>query len=109
EAEVVDAGIVRDAGEILDAGIAQGGDQGFGDAAKAESADGDHLAVGDDVGQCAGGVREDLAHGKPRWQGRVAMKDYKHRPDKHRPGGDGPAGPRLAPFPQGPKSPLYTI
>jgi hypothetical protein len=45
EAEAVDAGIVRDRGQALDAGIAQGSDQRFGNAAQAEAADRERLPI----------------------------------------------------------------
>ena len=45
EALAVDAAIVRHHGEVLDAGIADGEDQGLGDAAQAEPAGHDQHAV----------------------------------------------------------------
>ncbi len=46
-AEAGDAPVVGDSGEILRTGVAQGLDQGFGDAAEAETADREGLAIGD--------------------------------------------------------------
>ena len=51
QAEAVDAGVVGNGGQAGDAGIAQGADQRFGNAAQAEAADGDGLAILDDAGQ----------------------------------------------------------
>jgi hypothetical protein len=47
QAEAVDARVVRRDGQVLDAAVAQRLDQGLGDAAQAEAADGHELAVGD--------------------------------------------------------------
>ena len=47
EAEAIDAGVVGDRGQALDAAVAQRGDQRLGDAAQAEAADGERLAIGD--------------------------------------------------------------
>ena len=58
EAEAVDAGVVGDHGQALDAAVAQRGDQRLGDAAQAEAADREGLAVVDEVGQGRGRVRE---------------------------------------------------
>src|SRR5690606_18888265 len=77
EAETVDAGVVRNAGQVLHAGVAQGRDQRLGDAAQAEAADGDRLAVGDHSCQGGSGAREYLAHRCPR-TGRWRLgSDYK--------------------------------
>jgi hypothetical protein len=46
QAEAVDAGVVRDHGQVLDAGCRAARDQRLGDAAQAEAADGQQLAVG---------------------------------------------------------------
>ena len=62
EAEAVDAGVVRDDGQVLDARIAQRLDQGLGNAAQAEAADGHQLAVANDAGQGGGRARKDLVH-----------------------------------------------
>src|SRR6185295_11952119 len=62
EAEAVDTGVVRDHGEVLDARVAQRIDQRFGDAAQAEAADGDQLAVADDAGERSGSARKDFVH-----------------------------------------------
>ncbi len=56
DAPVVDAGVVAGDGEVACAGIAQGGDEGFGDAAEAEAADGQQHVVADDVGEGGAGV-----------------------------------------------------
>ena len=48
DAEVVDAGIVADDGEVLRAAAMQRGDQVFGNAAQSEAAHHDRGAVGDD-------------------------------------------------------------
>jgi uncharacterized membrane protein YgcG len=45
QAEAVDAGVVGDDGQVLDAAVAQRVDQRLGDAAQAEAADGQQLAV----------------------------------------------------------------
>jgi hypothetical protein len=62
EPEAVDAGVVRDHGQILDPRIAQRLDQGLGNAAEAETADGEQLAVADDAGERRGGAGENLVH-----------------------------------------------
>ena len=62
QAEAVDAGVVRDHREVLLAAIAQREDQRLGDAAQAEAADGQRLAVLDDVRERRLGGREELVH-----------------------------------------------
>jgi hypothetical protein len=64
--EVVHARVVRDAGEVLDAAVAQGDDEVLGNAAQAEPSHHDGHAVAEDalvaqVGQAGGRVGEDLA------------------------------------------------
>src|SRR4029077_6210034 len=66
EAEAVDAGVVRDDGQVLDARIVQRIDQGLGNAAQAEAADGHQLAIADDAGQGGGRAWEDLVHRRIR-------------------------------------------
>ena len=66
EAEAVDAGVVRDDGQVLDARIAQRLDQRLGNAAQAEAADGHQLAVANDAGQGGGRAWEDLVHRRIR-------------------------------------------
>src|SRR5664280_3738583 len=62
QAKAVDAGVVRDDGQVLDARIAKRFDQCLGDAAEAETADGKQLPVMDDAGERRGGAGEDLVH-----------------------------------------------
>ena len=62
EAHAVDAAIVGHHGEVLDPGIADGEDQGLGDAAQAEPAGHDHHAVREQPGQRGARVRMDLVH-----------------------------------------------
>ena len=75
QAEVIDSGVVADAGEVLDAAVAQRHDEVLGDAAETEAADHDRHAVSQDagftqVGEAGGGCVENLvAHagqGYPR-------------------------------------------
>ena len=61
--DAVDAGIVGDHGQVLDAGIADRVRQGLGDAAQAEAAGHDHHAVLEDAVECRFGVGVDLVHG----------------------------------------------
>ena len=49
EAEAIDAGVVGDHGQVLDAAVAQRRDQRLGNAAQAEAADGQQLAVAHDA------------------------------------------------------------
>ena len=63
EAPVVDAGVVADDGEVADTGVAQGEDEGFGDAAEDEASDGEEHAVADDVGEGGAGVGVELGEG----------------------------------------------
>src|SRR5690606_26296399 len=65
EAEAVHARVVGDDGEVLHARIAQRGDQRLGDAAQAEAADREGLAVGHHVGERAArvGVALGCGHG----------------------------------------------
>ncbi|MNT18099.1 hypothetical protein D3C72_1532810 [compost metagenome] len=65
QAEAVHARVIRNGRQARHAGIAQGSDQGFGNAAQAEAADGDGLAILDDTGQRRGGVRINFIHGCP--------------------------------------------
>ena len=60
DAPVVDAGVVAGDGEVAYAGIAQRRDEGFGNAAQAEAADGEQHAVAGDVGQRGAGVGVEL-------------------------------------------------
>ena len=62
EAEAVDAGVVRDHGQVLHAGVAQRRDQRLGNAAQAEAADGQQLAVPHDALQGRGRTRVHLLH-----------------------------------------------
>ena len=62
EAETVDAGIVGDHRQVLRAGFAQGLDQRLRNAAQAEAAHRQHLAVLDDALQRLGGRGIDLVH-----------------------------------------------
>jgi len=62
EAETVDAGVVGDDAEVLDAAVAQRGDQRLGNAAEAEAADSQQLAVLDDAFQRLGGTGVHLVH-----------------------------------------------
>ncbi len=54
DAPVVDARVVAGDGEVAHAGVAQSGDEGFGDAAEAEASDGQQHVVADDA--CEGGT-----------------------------------------------------
>ena len=51
---VVNTGVVAGDGEVACAGVAEGGDEGFGDAAEAEASNGEEHAVAHDA--CEGGV-----------------------------------------------------
>ena len=62
EAEAVDAGVVRDDRQVLDARVAQRLDQRLGDAAQAEAADRHQLAVANDAGERRRRARENLVH-----------------------------------------------
>jgi hypothetical protein len=62
QAESVDAGIVRDHGQILDGAVAQGIDQRLGNATQAEAANSQQLAVVHDTLQGRGGRGVDLVH-----------------------------------------------
>ena len=64
EPGAVDAGIVRHAGQVLHAGVAQRLDQGFRHAAQAEPAGHDHHAVLQDAVERRLGVGIDLFHWK---------------------------------------------
>ena len=64
EADAVDAGIVRDHGEILHPGIADGEDQRLGNAAQPEAAGHDQHAVLEDVGERRARIGVDLFHGR---------------------------------------------
>src|SRR5690606_10893615 len=68
KAEAIDPSVVRDHGQVLDTRIAQRGDQGLGDAAQAETADREGLAVGHQSVQRDGSISIELAssHGVPR-------------------------------------------
>jgi hypothetical protein len=61
ESPAVDAAVVGDDLQAVRAPFVQGADQGFGDAAEAEAADGERGAVGD-VGDRLGGAGADLVH-----------------------------------------------
>src|SRR5262249_12652716 len=61
EAEVVDAAVVGDDGEILDAKVSQGGDRVFGNAAQTEPA-GQQSGSGGDVADGLVRARVDLVH-----------------------------------------------
>ena len=61
--DAVDAGIVGDHGQVLDAGLADRVRQGFGDAAKTKTARHDHHAVLENAIECRFGVGVDLVHG----------------------------------------------
>ena len=63
EADAVDAGIVGDDRQVLDAGVADRVRQGLGDAAQAEAAGHDHHAVLEDAIECRFGVGINLVHG----------------------------------------------
>ena len=65
ETEAIDAGIVRDGRQFLHAGIAQREDQCLGNAAQAEAADGDGLAILHDAGQGGRRVRIYFVHCAP--------------------------------------------
>src|SRR5690606_36066596 len=67
KAETVYAGVVRDHSEVLGGQIPKSPDQSLGDAAQAESTDGEDLPVGDDATQCRTGV------GKPFRCGHVCL------------------------------------
>ncbi|MNS76962.1 hypothetical protein D3C72_1105290 [compost metagenome] len=62
QAEAIDAGVVGDAGQLLGAAVAQRGNQRLGDAAQAETANGDCLAVADDACKRFCGAGVDLVH-----------------------------------------------
>src|SRR5690606_18750004 len=66
EAEAVDARVVGDGGQALDAGVPQGLDQRLGDAAQAEAADRQRLVVGDDAVEGGFSVGIELALGAGR-------------------------------------------
>ena len=51
---LVDTGVVAGDGEVSGAGVAEGGDEGFGDAAETEAADGEEHVVAHNA--CEGGV-----------------------------------------------------
>jgi hypothetical protein len=65
QAEPVDAGVVADDGEVLDAAVMQRVDQRFRNAAQAEAANGHQLAVLDDTVQRRSGTGIDLVHAGP--------------------------------------------
>jgi hypothetical protein len=56
QAETVDAGVVGDHRQVALAAVAQRVDQGLGDAAQAEAADGEQLAVAHDAVQRRSGA-----------------------------------------------------
>src|SRR5580698_2214726 len=62
ETLAVDAAIIGDDGDIFHSGIADGEDQGFGDAAKAKPPRHDRHAVFEQTGQRGMRVRIDLIH-----------------------------------------------
>ncbi len=63
QAEAIDAGVVGDHRQAADAAVAQGDDQGLGNAAQAEAADRERLAVAQDVAQGVGGGGVEFVHG----------------------------------------------
>ncbi len=65
EAEAVDAGVVGNGGQVLDARVAQRSDQRLGNAAQAEAADGDGLPVLDDAGKRGCRIGINFLHGVP--------------------------------------------
>jgi len=81
KAKAIDAGIVGNAGEVAHARVSERGDQGFWNAAEAESAHGDHLSIFDDIGQRGACAREDFAHGNPVQS--VHDSNYMSRFDDH--------------------------
>src|SRR5690606_39749359 len=62
QAKAVDAGIVAEAGKVLNARIPKRRDQGLGDAAEAEAANRNGLAVGNDALQRFFGACIDFIH-----------------------------------------------
>jgi hypothetical protein len=62
QAKAIDACVVADDGQAFFAGVAQGGDQGFRDAAQAEAAHRQGDAVADDAIQRRRGAGVELVH-----------------------------------------------
>src|SRR5262249_19854177 len=66
DAEVVDAGVVRDAGEILHALFNQSGNRVLGNSTQAEAAERQQCAVGD-VLHRLGGIGDNFIHSSERF------------------------------------------
>jgi hypothetical protein len=67
EAYAIDAGVVGDHGQILDARLADGENQGVRDTAQPEPAGHDQHAVPQQAGERGPGVGIDLVHAFPAW------------------------------------------